>query len=680
MMLRLRAQFATVLLVVHGALAWADDSPINGVRHTLNDRYGDPMPRGATMRLGTVRFRHAPFIKHVVYSPDGQLVMTDNESRHLQIWDARDGKNLRSLDVRVETLRDFACSPDGKTIAAVGFQYDAKRNTVASLLTFTDRQSGRPIREVEIGGRSEDENVLFSPDGRFVVTTSYEGILRVRDAATAQILHEERMAEQTRLTIAFSPGAVSNLIAITSDHTVRIWDIGRRRDARVITIEGEGRAISVKFSPDGETLAAGISGGGTDIRFWRLSDGKLVRKLSRPETTIAQYLAFTPDGSTMAATGNGSPPVVFDVATENLLDRFMTVRVDGPMSFSPDGKTFATTSERQSLHFWDLATATDRLATPDAHSGGVGALAFRPDGKTLISGSDDRTVRVWDLATGRQTRVLPHTGWIRSLCLSTDGLLVAAGESYPGWGSVRLWNLKSGELIRAWFADRAILRGVRLSRNDKSVIAALSDGSVRLWDNRTGGNQPVPNGGKRLSEVNDVVFSGDGQSVALRAEGDVQVVDIGSGKPRFTTSSSLRYSACAFAPDGRSLAIARRGVGRRFELANREISVDNTTATSTILWLDSQTGRVRRELDVPESTVKCLAFSPDGTAVAAGILMFHPERGMMRVFRLRDKAELETFDSPCPWIESVAFTPDGKRIAAGLLDTSILIWDLGGKH
>ncbi len=41
------------------------------------DRYGDPLPPGAAMRLGTVRFRQFPNISHVVYSPDGRLVVTD---------------------------------------------------------------------------------------------------------------------------------------------------------------------------------------------------------------------------------------------------------------------------------------------------------------------------------------------------------------------------------------------------------------------------------------------------------------------------------------------------------------------------------------------------------------------------------------------------------------------------
>ena len=41
------------------------------------DLYGDPLPPGAAMRLGTVRFRQAPLINHLVYSPDGQFVVTD---------------------------------------------------------------------------------------------------------------------------------------------------------------------------------------------------------------------------------------------------------------------------------------------------------------------------------------------------------------------------------------------------------------------------------------------------------------------------------------------------------------------------------------------------------------------------------------------------------------------------
>ena len=72
------------------------------------DRYGDPLPPGAAMRLGTVRFRQFPHINHVVYSPDSQLVVTDTEESYLQVWDARDGRKLRRSTW--ECIR-FATSP-----------------------------------------------------------------------------------------------------------------------------------------------------------------------------------------------------------------------------------------------------------------------------------------------------------------------------------------------------------------------------------------------------------------------------------------------------------------------------------------------------------------------------------------------------------------------------------------
>jgi WD40 repeat protein len=95
-----------------------------------------------------------------------------------------------------------------------------------------------------------------------------------------------------------------------------------------------------------------------------------------------------------------------------------------------------------------------------------------------------------------------------------------------------------------------------------------------------------------------------------------------------------------------------------------------------VLWLDSQSGDVRRELVIPESQVCAAAFSPDGQTIAVGTWLEHPARGIIRIFRLRDKREIQTIKAPCYGIESLCFTPDGKQIIAGLRDTSIVIWDV----
>ena len=227
------------------------------------------------------------------------------------------------------------------------------------------------------------------------------------------------------------------------------------------------------------------------------------------------------------------------------------------------------------------------------------------------------------------------------------GALVAAGSSFPAWGTVRVWNLKTGAPVHRWLPDLRMIRGLRLTGSGGSMVIALSDGSLR-WDVVT---ENLPGRQRRLDlgldRVSKAIFSPDGRSVAMIGDDGVQVVDVDRGEVHFKETATL--TACEFAPDGRSLAIVRRGFGKTIKLANGwPMRFDNSTAESTIVWLDTGTGHVRREIEIPRSTVNCLAFSPDGQAIAAGVLLYHPERGVIRIFRPRDKQEIQSIETPCP--------------------------------
>jgi WD40 repeat protein len=68
------------------------------------------------------------------------------------------------------------------------------------------------------------------------------------------------------------------------------------------------------------------------------------------------------------------------------------------VAFSPDGRTLAAAGEGGGLKLWAVATRQVAL-TLKGHSGTVAGAAFSRDGNFLASCGADATVRLWPAAT-----------------------------------------------------------------------------------------------------------------------------------------------------------------------------------------------------------------------------------------------------------------------------------------
>jgi RNA polymerase sigma factor (sigma-70 family) len=669
-----------------GPIADASQTPASPRRQA--DLYGDPLPQGVKLRLGTVRFRQAPGIRHIVYSPDGQLVAMDNGEPDIVVRRAEDGTVVCPLDPGIESIRDLAFSHDSRKIAVVGFRLEPRRNVVENHLVLTDVAGPGTLRQVKWDDQGNVEKVAAVSEGRAVATVSQDGTLRLWDLTTLKIVHQERLIGEGALSpesIAFAPSSPRNPLAIVGRQTIDLWDFANHRRTARIALDGQYRPDGIKFSADGSILATGEARRAGEVCLWRVKDGRPIGRYRCPEDTHVNHMAFSPDGKVLVTIGRGRSLVALDIGTGKQLDFLSSAhQVDGPLAFSMDGKTLATTGSHQTLHFWEPATGSDRLAAPGAHSGDVIALACLPDGRSLVSGSRDQSARIWDLPTGRSMRTFPNDGWVAAIAVSGDGSRLVTGSTYPA--KLQVWNLRSGQRIHAWsIADRkegsSILRGLTLTEDGSAVIAVLHDGSLRRWDVTTGQELSItqpefekipsigPGGG--TAGVDRAVFSHDRRSLALIGYTWVQVIDVASGRHRFTASGER--VECEIAPNGGSLAVAKVIAAKKIRVGNWGGSIE---PTSMIAWLDATSGQVRREVTLPNTHVRSMAFSPDSHCIAAGTLALNPSRGIIRIFRLRDKREIQTIESPCPWVDALCFTPDGKRLIAGLADTSIVAWDV----
>ncbi|KAG4428260.1 hypothetical protein IFR05_016256 [Cadophora sp. M221] len=230
-------------------------------------------------------------------------------------------------------------------------------------------------------------------------------------------------------SVVFSPDG-KQVVSGSRDQTVRLWDAATGK--RLQTLEGHADGVtSVAFSPDGKQVVSGSRD--QTVRLWDAATGKRLQTLEG-HTDHVTSVAFSPDGKQVVSGSHDQTVRLWDAATGKRLQTLEghTSHVTS-VAFSPDGKQVVSGSWDQTVRLWDAATGK-RLQTLEGHTSGVSSVAFSPDGKQVVSGSWDQTVRLWDAATGKRLQTLEgHTSHLTSVAFSPDGKLLPVLQVSEHW-------------------------------------------------------------------------------------------------------------------------------------------------------------------------------------------------------------------------------------------------------
>jgi len=171
------------------------------------------------------------------------------------------------------------------------------------------------------------------------------------------------------------------------------------------------------------------------------------------------------------------------------------------------------------------------------HTGWMRSLNLSSDGTLLVSGGYDKTVKLWDVQTGGVVKTFHgHTDWVLCVSISADCTMIASGSVD---NTIRLWNIQLEEGSQVIEQQKTVYH-ISFSPIDSQCLISASGGKVWQWD--TSGHKLNP-----VDDTSHVTFS-LGQIQVVLYQGVAVVV-------QHNVVYQL-YRCCCLIPGGRLIAVA----------------------------------------------------------------------------------------------------------------------------
>ncbi len=576
------------------------------------------MPEGAVARLGDSRLRHAAAASCVTFSPDSRRVITGGQDGAIRVWDVATGEATDTVQV-----------PSG-TASGARFTHNETRLAV----NFSDTQvrflNASTLKEETAFQLGFGNDFDVSPDGTMIVGIASTGLLTVTELGSGLPKLEIPIQSPANTHYAFRPDGKTLAVG---ERTGKVTLYKLAGGKPVLSFDHGSPLNGMVFSPDGKRLATGGNTLDEVIKVWDLTDAKNqksvaeIKAASKPQAWlgadrlaaasgrdaagvydlsemkwvglakgIAGAWAISPDGTKIAATGNGALRVrMWDLNTGKQLhadnDTFPDAALLAP---TPDGKSVFVLAG-DTGYIWPLG---QREATPAGMLPAKAVVAAT--GGARLAVATPEAVLVYDefdpakpLPAKPSRKLIEFATEIRSVAVSPDGKKLAySGTDPAGNARIAIADAVGGKTIRV-LPTQTIGLAVAFSPDSSKLALVGRDGFLRLWatDQVVDGVEDTDLWRVRVQRGprGAVAFSPDGKLIAASSASLLLVVDAANGNEAFTLERRNYedgiFQQVAFSPDSRLLITGSAGLTgavQVWEVATRSLVRRYTTGFGAV--------------------------------------------------------------------------------------------------
>lgn len=283
-----------------------------------------------------------------------------------------------------------------------------------------------------------------------------------------------------------------------------------------------------------------------------------------------------------------------------------------------------------------------------SYGGAVQALAVSPDGRWFVSGSQDWALRLWDLRSGEVIRTFEgHAGIVNAVAFTPDGKWIISGSEDR---TLLIWDVDNVQEKQSLKGHTLAVQGVAVSGDGKVIASVSEDGTVRLWD--------------IVSRKSKIVFKGrDHQlnTVAITADGST--LYFGAGDWTIRRLNLKDRAEITF--EGHT------GIVRSLALTPDETRLLSGADDGTIRVWSLETSDLVGVLKGHAGSVDAIAVSPDGRIGISG-----SRDKTLRIWDLENGLERAVLKGHSGFVKAITISPSTRQVLSGSTDKTIRYWDI----